>query len=133
MSRLWIHLLIVGQKIAGISRNRSQRGAQVMGYGSEKIGPKLFVFGQNSRFFLFLHIPDILQRQRALSEDGQKNTVFKGIQRTVFHIDAYNTVYGLVYPNSKIHAAGTGQSICRGSCMLVVLHNPGRHYFFIFR
>ena len=103
-----VHFLIVGQQVVGISGNGSQRRTQIVRNSPKQIGPKLLILCQDRGFFFFAGILDVFLCQGALAQDGQQNTVFKGIQRDFVHCDTHDTIDLLIDPDRQIQAFGAG-------------------------
>ena len=80
ISGLWGQAFAVGQQHAGVAGDRGQRRSKVMGNGTQQIGAEFFILSQQLSLLLLPGVAHIFQRQRALSQYRQQDTVFKGFQ-----------------------------------------------------
>ena len=124
------HVIAVQQRIR-VAGNGGQRGPEIMRNRTQKIGAKLFVLCKNGSFFLFSGISQVIQRQRALAEDGEQNAGCKCVRlRLLFHRNPDNTVNLLPGTDGKIQPFCFWKVLRRCSGALAVLPDPLNHVLF---
>ena len=115
---------MVGEQVAGIAGYGSQRGAQIMGDGTQQIGPEPFLFHQKRCLLLFPDILAVFHGQGALSQYGNQNAVFKGIHGMLSGFHAGNSIDSILYPDGQIMAQSIRESVGIGTGPFVVSQNP---------
>ena len=122
----------VGEKVAGISQDGGERGAQVVGDGPEQVGAKLFVFGPDRGGLFFLQVFLVFHGQGAFSQHGEKNAGLKGVRGLVWRGDAHHGVDLLPRTDGQIGAAGIGEGLRSSARPLIVGEDPPGGLPFLF-
>ena len=119
-----IQRFIAVQQRVGVSGNRGQRRAQVVGDGAQQIGAKLLVLYQNSGLLLFSGIAQVVQCQGTFAEDRQRDAGLEGIQRLTGNGDADHAIGLLLGTDGKIQILCSGKLRRRRSGTSPVLPCP---------
>ena len=96
---LCVKQIPIGEQIACIPGDRSQRGAQVVGDGPEQVGAQLFIFRQDSGSFLLLQILLVFQSEGAFPQDREQDAGLEGVQRAVRCGDSHDPVHQIAGPD----------------------------------
>ena len=96
---LCVKQIPIGEQIACIPGDRSQRGAQVVGDGPEQVGAQLFIFRQYSGSFLLLQILLVFQSEGAFPQDREQDAGLEGVQRAVRCGDSHDPVHQIAGPD----------------------------------